>query len=85
MIYGAFWKWIPFMLAYLASEYAPAQRSDQGAIAYQKELLAEYSGSLRQLYDAVSEIVLIVNQDRQIVFFNSVVPALLSVKDPESL
>jgi K+-sensing histidine kinase KdpD len=69
----------------LVSRYAPAGRSDRDTIDRQKRLLADYYGSLRQLYDAVSELILIVNQDRQIVFFNSVVPSLLGVDSPESL
>ena len=69
----------------LASLYAPARRSDKDTIDRQKKLLADYYGSLRQLYDAVSELILIVNQDRQIVFFNSVVPSLLRLNNPEDL
>ncbi len=69
----------------LASWYAPARRSDKDTIDRQKKLLANYYGSLRQLYGAVSELILIVNQDRQIVFFNSVVPSLLGVDNPENL
>jgi len=73
------------MLENSVSQYAPARRSDQSKIDRQKKLLAEYYGSLKQYYEAVSEIVLIVNQDRQIVFFNSVVPSLLGVDNPESI
>ncbi|RJQ74162.1 MAG: GHKL domain-containing protein [Desulfobacteraceae bacterium] len=73
------------MLETQFTQYAPARRSDLSTIELQKKMLAEYSGSLRQLYDAVSEIVLIVNQDRQIVFFNSAVPALLGIDDPETI
>ena len=67
------------------TQFAPAQRSDQDTLAIQRKLLAEYPASLRQLYDAVSEIILIVNQDRQIVFFNSAVPSLLKADNPERL
>ena len=67
------------------TEYAPARRSDKDAIDRQRKLLAEYQGSLRQFYEAVCEIVLIVNANRQIVFFNSIFPSLLNVDDPETL
>lgn len=69
----------------LISRYAPAQRSARSIIDAQKKMLAEHYGPLRQLYDAVSEIILIVNQERQIVFFNSVVPNLLGVDHPEMI
>jgi signal transduction histidine kinase len=67
------------------SQYAPAGRSEKGILESQKTLLSQYCGSLHHLYDAVSEIVLIVNQERQIVFFNSAVPSLLGVDDPENI
>lgn len=67
------------------SRFASARRSDPETIDRQKQLLSEHYGSLRQLYDAVSEIILVLNQDRQIVFFNSVVPPLLHIDNPESL
>ncbi len=67
------------------TQFAPARRSDADLLQVQRKLLAEYPASLRQLYDAISEIILIVNQDRQIVFFNSAVPSLLGVEDPEIL
>ncbi len=65
--------------------YAPARRSDKLTIIRQKKILAGYYKGIKQLYDAVSEMILIVNQDRQIVFFNSVVPSLLGVDDPERI
>jgi signal transduction histidine kinase len=71
------------MRDHIISRYAPAKRSPGSIIEDQKKMLAEHYGPLRQLYDAVSEIILIVNQDRQIVFFNSVVPSLLGVDHPE--
>ncbi|MFO7860097.1 MAG: HAMP domain-containing sensor histidine kinase [Desulfosalsimonas sp.] len=67
------------------TEYAPASRSDKYAIDRQRKLLAEYQGSLQQFYEAVCEIVLIVNANRQIVFFNSIFPSLLNVDNPENL
>ncbi len=67
------------------SHFAPAARSAMSTIENQKQLLSSYYGSLSQLYDAVSEIILIVNKNRQIVFFNAVVPSLLGVENPESI
>lgn len=67
------------------TEYAPASRSDKDAIDRQRKLLAEYQGALQQFYEAVCEIVLIVNANRQIVFFNSIFPSLLNVDHPETL
>ncbi|MGM0365000.1 MAG: ATP-binding protein [Actinomycetota bacterium] len=68
-----------------ASQYAPAHRSDRMTIEYQKKLLAEYNGSLGQLYNAVSEMIFIVNDNRQIIFFNSAAPLLLGFKDHDSI
>ncbi|MCF8029256.1 MAG: sensor histidine kinase [Desulfobacteraceae bacterium] len=69
-----------------ATQYAPAQRSDTETILRQKESIDQYLGPLRQLYDsAVSEIFLIVNQNRQIVFFNAGFPALTGADDPQRL
>jgi signal transduction histidine kinase len=69
----------------LATEFAPAARSASNTLETQKMLLSHFCGSLSRLYDAVSEIVLVVNEYRQIVFFNSVVPSLLGVEDPDSI
>ncbi|MHB1347248.1 MAG: ATP-binding protein [Candidatus Humimicrobiaceae bacterium] len=67
------------------SQYALAERSDNRTIKQQKQLLAEYYGALDKLYDAISEIILIVNSDRQIVFFNSAVPSLLGFENSENI
>lgn len=67
------------------TQFAPAKRSGKSIIDRQKKLLAEYYGPLKRFYDAVSEIILIVNQDRQIVFFNSAVSSLLGVEDSERI
>jgi len=67
------------------SQYASSKRSGKDTIQRQRKLLAEHQGSLKQLYEAVCEIVLIVNANRQIVFFNSVFPSLLNNDDPEKL
>ena len=69
-----------------ATQYAPAQRSDPDTVLRQKQRIDQYLGPLRQLYDsAVSEIFLIVNQNRQIVFFNAGFPALAGADDPQRL
>lgn len=65
------------------SRYALAKRSDNNTINIQKKLLAEHYGPIDKLYDAISEIILIANSDRQIVFFNSLVPAMLGIDNPE--
>jgi len=65
------------------SQYALANRSDNNTIDIQKKLLAEYYGPIDKLYDAISEIILIANSDRQIVFFNSLVPTMLGIDNPE--
>lgn len=67
------------------SQYALAERSDNRTIKQQKQLLAEYYGSLDKLYDAISEIILIVNSDRQIVFFNSAMPSLKGFENSENI
>ena len=73
------------MFSEFDSQFAPAARSAKDTIESQKKLLSRFCGSLSQLYDAVSEIILVVNDNRQIVFFNSVVPSLLDVEDPDSI
>ena len=67
------------------THFAPPDRSDIETIETQKKLLNSYYGPLRRLYDAVSEIILILNRNRQIVFFNSMVPSLLDMDDADSL
>lgn len=47
-------------------------------------MLQRHYASVRECFDAVSEIILIVNANRQIVFFNSHVPELLGLA-PESI
>ncbi|MCL5071900.1 MAG: HAMP domain-containing histidine kinase [Actinobacteria bacterium] len=67
------------------SHYASSRRSDSSTIERQKKLLTEYYDSIKKFYDAISETILIVNSDRQIVFFNSVAPSLLGIDNPESI
>jgi len=58
------------------SHFATARRSEKSSIERQKNLLAGYYNSLGQPYEAVSEAILIVNSNRQIVFFNSIAKSL---------
>ena len=67
------------------THYAPARRSGKDVIERQRQLVAGYCGSLQQLYNTVSELILVVNQERQIVFFNAHVPAWLDIGDPERI
>jgi len=67
------------------SQFAPAQREDFSTIRSQKKLLADYLGSVGKLYDAISEMIFIVNRERQVVFFNSAVPSVLGLDDPEEI
>lgn len=66
------------------SEYASPQRSGKQEVQRQRDLLSTHYAPLYQLLDAVSEVVLIVNENRQIVFFNQHVPQLLG-RDAETL
>lgn len=66
------------------TEFAPAFRAASSEIQRQRKLIESHYGPVRQFYDAVSEIILILNENRQIVFFNKHVPLLLK-KDPDSL
>lgn len=63
----------------------PDQRSDQKTIYRQQQMLDKYFGPLKQVFESVSEIVLIINHNRQIVFFNSVFSCLSVVDDPDNL
>ncbi|MFO7932402.1 MAG: sensor histidine kinase [Thermodesulfobacteriota bacterium] len=68
------------------TQFAPAGKSTQETIERQKAVIHDYLGPLSSLYDAVvSEIILIVNQNRQIVFFNSLFPSLVDARDPQRL
>jgi len=69
----------------LVSYYAPAGRSTLEEIENQKRLLRQYHGPVSRFYDAVTELVLILNRDRQIVYFNSAAAALLGEDNPNHL
>ncbi|NLF31321.1 MAG: GHKL domain-containing protein [Planctomycetes bacterium] len=67
------------------THHAPARRSEPAEIERQKALVAAHCGPLGPLYDAVSELVLVVNEDRQIVFFNVHAAKALGGDDPTGL
>jgi K+-sensing histidine kinase KdpD len=68
----------------LPTEFAPAERASHDTVCRQNKLLHE-SFPLRQLYDSVTEVVVVLNEERQIVFFNQNLVDLLGVDDPDSL
>lgn len=52
-----------------ATRFAPAQRATMESVQSHASLLRK-TDLLKQLYDAVNEIILILSQQRQIVFYN---------------
>ncbi len=66
------------------TELATAERADPTVLQRQARLLAE-EPMLRALYDAVTEYVLVLNRQRQIVFCNRGLTALLGVDDRAEL
>lgn len=64
----------------LETEFAPAERASEETIKNQVESILNAS-YLQKLYAAVSDIILILNKERQIVFFN---PNLLDVVGKET-
>jgi len=67
-----------------SSCFAPAERASRSDLLRQSCLLAD-TPLLRQLYDAVTDIVLILNRQRQIVFCNRRVADLLGFQDRSQL
>lgn len=61
--------------------FAPAQLANPETVRRQAALL-EDKDMLRQLYDAVNEIIVILNPERQIVFCNRHLLDLLKLNDP---
>jgi signal transduction histidine kinase len=59
----------------------PAQRSQREIISRQQQIIEQYLGPLKQICDSLSEVVLIINSHRQIVFFNS---AFLNLSFPDN-
>ncbi|MBN1360051.1 MAG: PAS domain-containing sensor histidine kinase [Sedimentisphaerales bacterium] len=66
------------------TQFAPADRADGETIRRQKQVVLDTT-FLRQLYDAVTEIVIILNRHRQIVFYNRRLVECLGLSDPEVL
>jgi signal transduction histidine kinase len=66
------------------TEFAPAERALPETISRQSRLLADVP-LLRELYDAVNEAVVVLNQQRQIVFCNKHWGDLLGVEDANEL
>ena len=66
------------------TRFAPAERAAGQALGRQSRLL-EDTALLRQLYDAVTDIVLILNPQRQIVFCNKRMADVLGVEDRTKL
>ena len=61
--------------------FAPAERDAPEAVRTQSQLLSSVP-MLRELYDAVSQGVVIINRHRQIVFSNRHLAELLELDDP---
>lgn len=68
----------------MPTQFAPAARAPAFVVRSQAEYLAT-TERLQELYDAVTEIVLILNKERQIVFVNRRCLELLGAADPEEL
>jgi len=66
------------------SEFAPAERASPETVDRQSRLV-EQSEAVRQLYDAVTEIVVVLNGQRQIVFCNRPLVELAGAKDRREL
>jgi signal transduction histidine kinase len=60
----------------------PAQRSCRETISSQQQIIEQHFGPLKQICESLSEAVLIINNDRQIVFFNSAFLSLACPDDP---
>ena len=67
-----------------ATYFAPAERAAAQTVSRQSRLL-EDTALLRQLYDAVTDIVLVLNPQRQIVFCNKRLEDVLGVADRAAL
>jgi hypothetical protein len=63
-----------------SSSFAPAERAAEVELRRQSRTLAD-TPLVRQLYDAVTDVVLILNRQRQIVFCNRRVSDLLGLDD----
>lgn len=68
----------------LPTQFAPAARADEDVIRRQAQAVLDIE-LLGNLYEAVSELVLILNAQRQIVFANGNFAAMTGQKTPQSL
>jgi nitrogen fixation/metabolism regulation signal transduction histidine kinase len=66
------------------TEFAPAERADAGAITAQAVTLGNVLGAA-PLFDAVNDLVVVLNRHRQIVFANRNVTKLLGLRDDATL
>lgn len=66
------------------TRFAPADRAPGDVIARQRDLVFDLP-LLRQLFDAVTESVVILNKERQIVFSNKGLAELIGVTDQTAL
>ncbi len=62
------------------TRYAPAERSSNETIKAQSEQLFN-NVNIRELYSAVTDIVLILNKERQVVFYNQNLLDALGIRD----
>lgn len=68
----------------LETQFAPAERAPEETLQRQIKLLRAVP-HLGKLYGAVIEVIMILNSERQIVWFNGNLPKLLRLKNPDSL
>jgi PAS domain-containing protein len=66
------------------SEFASVERSDTGRLARQTQMVSE-SPYLRKHFDAVPDIVLILNEYRQIIFANRAAVTLFKLPNREAI
>ncbi len=66
------------------TEFAPGDRATDDAVRRQVRAILDMA-LLRQLCDAVTEIVIILNSQRQIVFYNQRLVECLGLSDPDAL
>lgn len=66
------------------SQCAPVERASKEAIGLQAEFFAD-SGSIRTFLDSIPTTLLVLNEQRQIVFSNRALLELLGIEEGESL
>ncbi|MBF0397905.1 MAG: HAMP domain-containing histidine kinase [Desulfobacterales bacterium] len=54
----------------METKFLPAERANENVIKQQSEIVSNFS-YLKDLYSAVTDVVLILNKERQIVFYNN--------------